>query len=135
LEAFVSGGTAQIQVIATGVDKLCQQSGCLRDGQATHQTAVLQASINNLAALISSESQSFSADCFQQFVQCASLLRYLAAQSIARLIEQQRQEQEGLLRALTAGRHISSIRFNGIYTSDQNYRTKFEGKGYGLWMP
>ncbi|KAJ7346568.1 hypothetical protein DFH08DRAFT_1080588 [Mycena albidolilacea] len=84
LEAFVSGGTAQIQVIATGVDKLCQQSDCLRDGQATHQTAMLEASIKNLAALISSESQSFT------------------AQSIARLIEQQRQEQEGLLRALTA---------------------------------
>ncbi|KAF8210186.1 hypothetical protein K438DRAFT_1809137 [Mycena galopus ATCC 62051] len=97
LEAFVSGGTAQIQAVAAGVEKLCQQSGCSRengthilaeirqliaDGQANDQTAVLRASINNLAVLLSSESPSF------------------APLSIAGLIDQQRQEQEGLLRAL-----------------------------------
>ncbi|KAF7361932.1 hypothetical protein MVEN_00538200 [Mycena venus] len=99
LEAFVSGGTAQIQVVAAGVDKLCQQLGCsgergtsilaeirqlLIASQAKDQTAALQASINNLAALMNSDSRSFT------------------AQSIAGLIDQQRQDQEGLLRALAA---------------------------------
>ncbi|KAJ7262221.1 hypothetical protein B0H12DRAFT_1231263 [Mycena haematopus] len=97
LEAFVSGGTAQIQVVAAGVDNISRQLGSsgekggnvlaeirqlIVDGQANDQTAVLRASINNLAALISSESPSF------------------IPQSIAGLIDQQRQEQEGLLRAL-----------------------------------
>ncbi|KAJ6593858.1 hypothetical protein B0H19DRAFT_37180 [Mycena capillaripes] len=99
LEAFVSGGTAQIQVVAAGVDKLCQELGCspekgniiaeirqlIVDGQVKDQTTALQGSINNLAALITSESR----NCF-------------TAQSIATLIDQQRQDQEALLRALTA---------------------------------
>ncbi|KAJ7132793.1 hypothetical protein C8R43DRAFT_649084 [Mycena crocata] len=101
LEAFVSGGTAQIQVVAAGVDKLCREL-CFDDtsemsviaglrqfiieGQARDQTAAaLHLSVNNLAALIASESQ-------QGFTN----------QSIVCLIDQQRREQEALLRALTA---------------------------------
>ncbi|KAF7376108.1 hypothetical protein MSAN_00025600 [Mycena sanguinolenta] len=100
LEAFVSGGTAQIQVVAAGVEKLCQQLGCsgekghnvlaeirqlIVDSQAINdQTALLQASIDNLATLISSGSPGFN------------------PQSFAGLIDQQRQEQEDLLRAVAA---------------------------------
>ncbi|KAJ6586879.1 hypothetical protein DFH09DRAFT_1359374 [Mycena vulgaris] len=100
LEAFVSGGTAQIQVVAAGVEKLCQELGFFEennlsggtnvtaairqfamDGHARDQSAAaLQLSVNNLAALIASESRN----------------------SFASLIDQQRQDQEGLLRALTA---------------------------------
>ncbi|KAJ7680278.1 hypothetical protein DFH06DRAFT_409718 [Mycena polygramma] len=96
LEAFVSGGTAQIGVVAAGVNRLCQELGLEKDqtilaemrqlivdGQAKDQTKVLQASINNLAALIASES------------------RTLAPHSIASLVDQQRQDQETLFRALT----------------------------------
>ncbi|KAJ6499345.1 hypothetical protein C8R45DRAFT_113260 [Mycena sanguinolenta] len=99
LEAFVSGGTAQIQVVAAGVEKLCQQLGCsgekggdvlaeirrlLVDSQANDQTTLLRTSIDNLVTLISSESASFN------------------PLSIAGIIDQQRQEQEGLLRAVAA---------------------------------
>lgn len=103
LEAFVSGGTAQVQVVAAGVEKLCLELGCseeknggasviaairhlIHDGHAREQSASeLQLSINSIAALITSESRSG-----------------FTTQSVADLIDQQRQDQEGLLRALTA---------------------------------
>ncbi|KAJ7725866.1 hypothetical protein DFH07DRAFT_249461 [Mycena maculata] len=107
LEAFVRGGTAQIQAVAAGVEKLTKELGCsdeqknpsgssgnivadirqiISDGQAREQSAAaLQLSVNNLTALIGSESRnSFS------------------TQSITSLMDRQRQDQEGLLRALTA---------------------------------
>ncbi|KAJ7703241.1 hypothetical protein B0H17DRAFT_1327038 [Mycena rosella] len=71
LEAFVSGGAIHQFIM---------------DGRARDQNAAaLQLSVNNLAALITSESRHGS-----------------ATQSLTSLIDQQRQEQEGLLRALTA---------------------------------
>ncbi|KAJ7462243.1 hypothetical protein B0H11DRAFT_2054741 [Mycena galericulata] len=105
LEAFVSGGTAQIGVVAAGVEKLCQDLGSsdenpsggrssiipdirqlVSDGQGREQNAAaLQLSVNSLAALIGSESRN-----------------NFSAQSIVNLIDQQRQDQEGLLRALAA---------------------------------
>ncbi|KAJ7096366.1 hypothetical protein C8R44DRAFT_989292 [Mycena epipterygia] len=106
LEAFVSGGTAQIQVVAAGVEKLCKELGCsdersgsggpgsimavihqsITDGRARDQsTAALQLSVDNLAALMASESRND-----------------FTTQSIASLIDQQRQDQEIMLRALTA---------------------------------
>ncbi|KAJ7497252.1 hypothetical protein FB451DRAFT_1550172 [Mycena latifolia] len=102
LEAFVGGGTAQIQGVAAGVEKLCKELGCsegengvnlitvirrfIMDGEARDRGAAeLQFSVNNLATLIASESRNS-----------------FTTQSVADLIDRQRQDQEGLLRALTA---------------------------------
>ncbi|KAJ7647374.1 hypothetical protein FB45DRAFT_197586 [Roridomyces roridus] len=100
LEAFVSGGTAQIQVVAAGVEKLCQELGCSDDGRNSnilaalrqfiseaqareHSSTALQHSVNNLAALLGSETR-------------------FTPETIMGLIDQQRQDHEGLLRALAA---------------------------------
>ncbi|KAJ7287578.1 hypothetical protein C8J57DRAFT_1284332 [Mycena rebaudengoi] len=104
LEAFVSGGTARIQVVAAGVDKLCKELGCSADNKLQghntlladirqmsldfkakdQSTAMLQRSVNSLVALLNSESGN------------------LTPHSIAGLVERQRQDQEDLLRVLTA---------------------------------
>ncbi|KAK7057231.1 hypothetical protein R3P38DRAFT_2496653 [Favolaschia claudopus] len=100
LEAFVRGGTAQISVVAAGVEQISQRLGCSSDsvpslvaeirqlapdGQPRDQIATLLASINNLTASMNSESPGST------------------SQSIVDLINRQRQEQEKLLRALVAG--------------------------------
>ncbi|KAJ7188318.1 hypothetical protein C8R46DRAFT_1183838 [Mycena filopes] len=82
LEAFVKQlGCSQEQ----GTQLLADIRQLIVNGQARDQTVALQVSIDNLAALIASGSQST-----------------FNPQSIAGLIDQQRQDQEGLLRALTA---------------------------------
>ncbi|KAJ6609872.1 hypothetical protein B0H10DRAFT_453225 [Mycena sp. CBHHK59/15] len=152
LETFVSGGTAQIQAVAAGVDKLCKELGCSGDSpsrgnnlytdlrqlianlQARDQsTTTLQLSVNNLAALINSESRNgFSKPPPTYFLFVTSTLCFLASQSIASLLDRQRQDQEGLLRALTAGKFIQSTSNSlGSYMM-QSCRMKSEEKDCGL---
>ncbi|KAJ6475323.1 hypothetical protein C8R47DRAFT_1076053 [Mycena vitilis] len=114
LEAFVSGGTAQIGVVAAGVNRLCQELGLEKDqtilaemrqlivdGQAKDQTKALQASINNLVALIASESRTLGTNQFKGLLNF--LLFHVAPHSVASLVDQQRQDQETLFRALRTG--------------------------------
>ncbi|KAJ7045469.1 hypothetical protein C8F04DRAFT_435141 [Mycena alexandri] len=82
LEAFVKQlGSSQEQ----GTNLLAEIRQLIVNGQARDQTATLQVSIDNLATLVASGSQGT-----------------FNPQSIAGLIDQQRQDQAELLRALTA---------------------------------
>nr|GAT57659.1 predicted protein [Mycena chlorophos] len=104
LETFVNGGTAQIQLVAANVEKLCHELGCtsnadnntqpnileelrnlLAAGQMRDHLEALQHSVNNLAAMVASDSRGG-----------------FTPQTVANLIEKQRHDQEGLLRALAA---------------------------------
>ncbi|KAJ7218106.1 hypothetical protein GGX14DRAFT_541664 [Mycena pura] len=109
LEAFVSGGTAQIQVVAANIDKLCKELGCTGEKDSILRRLntngeALQHSVNNLAAMIASESRNGFSRLLDAPVKLTlfSFPCLSAPQSVASLIDQQRQEQEGLLRALAA---------------------------------
>ncbi|CAK5281490.1 unnamed protein product [Mycena citricolor] len=95
LEAFVSGGTSQIQVIATGVEKLGQQiTGTNLNGDlgeeirqgllvSRQQASALELTVKNLAAAFASDTQNTN-------------------QALMAIIDQHRQAQEGSLRSLAA---------------------------------
>ncbi|KAF7321269.1 hypothetical protein MKEN_00646700 [Mycena kentingensis (nom. inval.)] len=100
LEAFVSGGTAQIQVVANNVEKLCSELGCadgtsnnvlselrnlLAKSQGRDHFEALQHSVNNLAAMVASGSSGG-----------------FTPQTVADLVEQQRHDHQKLLRTLAA---------------------------------
>ncbi|KAJ7072366.1 hypothetical protein C8F01DRAFT_1076413 [Mycena amicta] len=104
LETFVSGGTAQIQVVSANVEKMCQELGCIGEtnargnilgdlrnllatGQMRDHIEALQHSINNLTAMVVSESRGG-----------------FTPQTVANLVEKQRHDHEGLFRALAAGK-------------------------------
>ncbi|KAG5639126.1 hypothetical protein H0H81_006715 [Sphagnurus paluster] len=94
LETFVNNGTSQIQNLTSGIEQLCQNLGSNMVAdvhQLTLATAVreqsaanLQASMDGLFAMLNEQSIASN------------------AASIANLIERQRQDNEGLMRALTS---------------------------------
>ncbi|GLB37676.1 hypothetical protein LshimejAT787_0407270 [Lyophyllum shimeji] len=97
LEVFVNNGTSQISNISAGVDQLCRDLGSVEGGSS------VLADIRQLALATAARDQSSAA--LQASVDglLAMLQEQAAASniaSIASLVDRQRQDHEGLLRAL-----------------------------------
>jgi len=97
LETFVNNGTSHIQNLSTGIDQLCRDLGSVEGGSTVladirqlalgtaardHGSAALQASVDGLFAMLHEQAVASN------------------VASIATLIDRQRQDHEGLLRAL-----------------------------------
>ncbi|KAF5380426.1 hypothetical protein D9615_004641 [Tricholomella constricta] len=100
LEAFVNNGTSQLQSLSTGVEQLCRDLGSVEGGGSTVLADIRQLALSTAMRDQSSVALQASMDGLFAMLSEQSLASNIA--TVAALIDRQRQDHEGLMRALSS---------------------------------